>query len=50
VYEKALNRIKGGQQKVFGPVIPWAGRGVAIPGGMGRKLLCDDGGISSVKA
>jgi hypothetical protein len=48
MYEKTLNRIKGGLQKVVLSFFSWAGRSVAIAEGMGRQLLCDDGGISKL--
>jgi hypothetical protein len=50
VYENAVKRIKDGLQKVLVPIFPWAGRWVEVAGGMGRQLLCDDGGIPFIEA
>ncbi|CAM6090984.1 unnamed protein product [Calypogeia fissa] len=31
-------------------LVPWAGRWVATPGGMGRQLLCNDKGVPFIEA
>ncbi|CAM6128488.1 unnamed protein product [Calypogeia fissa] len=50
MYREIVDRIKQGLRKVLVPFFPWAGRWIAIPGGSGRRLVCNDKGIPFIEA